>query len=77
MSKEPCGALPISGINVSAVYCHTHQAWSAHVQTFWERNTGDPTTTHSESIRFGPFDTEDDVRAWLLRALLCVDDLLA
>jgi hypothetical protein len=32
--------------------------------------------TASASMSFGPFDTEDDVKAWMLRALLGMDDLL-
>jgi hypothetical protein len=76
MSTEPCGALPISGINVSAFFCHTHGAWSAHVVTHRQGGGDDVQVLHQQAMRFGPFDTEDEVRAWMLRALLAMDDLL-
>jgi hypothetical protein len=66
----------VSGINVSAFYCHHHQAWSACVQTFLQQSEGSLAELHSDSIRFGPFDSEDEVRAWMLRAVLAMDDLL-
>jgi hypothetical protein len=76
MTTEPCGSLPTTGINVSAHYCVAHDAWSSHVQT-WRHRAGDEVeVTHSQSMRFGPFDDEIEVRGWLLRALLAMDDLL-
>ncbi len=76
MSTEPCGSLPVSGINVSAFYCHHHMAWSACVQTYTQQREGHLEEHTSESMRFGPFDSEDEVRAWMLRAVLAMDDLL-
>ncbi len=75
-SSEPCGSLPVTGINLSAHYCVHHQAWSTSVQTWRQHDGGDVELTHSASTSFGPFDQEDEVRAWLLRALLAMDDLL-
>jgi hypothetical protein len=73
---EPCGSLPVTGINVSAHYCVHHQAWSTNVQTWRQVDGRDVELTHSQSMSFGPFDTEDEVRAWMLRAVLAMDDLL-
>jgi len=75
VSGEPCGSLPVSGITLSAHYCHHHMAWSAHVQTFRETTGGSPEVLHAESMRFGPFDEEYEVRAWMLRALLALEDV--
>ncbi len=75
MSSEPCGSLPVSGINVSAFYCHAHGAWSAHVITHYQAGGDDLEVLHQQSMRFGPFDSEDEVRAWMLRAVLAMDDL--
>jgi hypothetical protein len=73
---EPCGSLPVTGVNVSAHYCVHHQAWSTAVQT-WRQHAGDEVEmTHSATMSFGPFDTEDEVRAWMLRSVLAMDDLL-
>ncbi len=76
MSHEPCGGLPTSGINVSAFYCHHHMAWTAYVTTHVERDGEQLDIVHQESMRFGPFDTEGEVHAWMLRALMAMDDLL-
>jgi hypothetical protein len=76
-STEPCGSLPVSGINVSAFYCHHHLAWSANVVTHHQGGGDDVQVLHQQSMQFGPFDSEDDVRAWMLRAVLGMDDLSA
>jgi len=75
-SSEPCGSLPVTGINVSAHYCVVHQAWSTSVQTWRELDGADLELLHSARMSFGPFDTEEDVRAWMLRAVMAMDDLL-
>jgi hypothetical protein len=75
-STEPCGSLPVSGINVSAFYCYEHMAWSAHVIVHRHDGLEDITILHDQSMRFGPFDSEDEVRGWMLRAVLGMDDLL-
>ena len=72
---EPCGSLPVSGINVSAHYCHHHQAWSTSVET-WRQLDGERLELlHSAQMSFGPFDEEYEVRAWMLRALLALEDV--
>jgi hypothetical protein len=73
---EPCGNLPVSGINVSAFYCHLHMAWTAYVITHLQDGGDDVTVIQDHSMQFGPFDTEDDVKAWMLRAVMAMDDLL-
>jgi hypothetical protein len=74
--QHPCGSLPVSGISVSAFYCHHHQAWWATSMSHLQTSEFDLEVTASASMSFGPFDTEDDVKAWMLRALLGMDDLL-
>jgi hypothetical protein len=76
-SSEPCGSLPVSGINVSAFFCHHHMAWSANVITHYQAGAEDTEVLHQAFMRFGPFDHEDEVRAWMLRAVLAMDDLSA
>ncbi len=66
----------MSGINVSAFYCHRHLAWLGYVTTHVQRDGDRLDVIHQSTMQFGPFDTEDDVRAWMLRALLGMDDLL-
>jgi hypothetical protein len=66
----------VSGINVSAFYCHHHQAWTAHVITHHQTDQENLITRHEGQMSFGPFDSENEVRAWMLRALLAMDDLL-
>ncbi len=73
---EPCGSLPVSGINVSAFYCHQHQAWSAATTSYRQDGSKAMTLIAQASISFGPFDSEDEVRAWMLRAVMAMDDLL-
>ncbi len=75
-TQHPCPSLPVTGINVGAAYCVHHQAWSTSVQTWRQKDGEDVEMTHAESMSFGPFDTEEDVRAWMLRAVLAMDDLL-
>jgi hypothetical protein len=74
--QEPCGSLPVSGINISAFYCHHHQAWSASVMSHHQTTEENVSLLESERMSFGPFDSEDEVRAWMLRAVLAMDDLL-
>jgi hypothetical protein len=66
----------VSGINVSAFYCHHHMAWSASVISHHQTAAEDVKITHSQAMSFGPFDSEDEVRGWMLRAVLAMDDLL-
>jgi hypothetical protein len=51
-------------------------AWTAYVTTHVERDGEQLDIVHQESMRFGPFDTEGEVHAWMLRALMAMDDLL-
>jgi len=76
MSIEPCGSLPVSSITIGAHYCHHHLAWSATASTWCQSSDEDVEVLHTARMAFGPFDDEDEVRAWMLRALLAMDDLL-
>lgn len=64
-SREPCGSVPTDGINVSAYYCHHHQAWTAWVSAHTQ--TGEDEFSFGDHIRqeFGPFDTVTEVLAWI------------
>jgi hypothetical protein len=75
-SEEPCGSLPVSGIVVSAHYCHLHFAWCAYVTEHLETGEHDLEVLRQESIRFGPFDTREEVLAWMVRALSVSDVFL-
>jgi hypothetical protein len=66
----------VSGINVSAFYCHHHQAWSASTSSYRQDGDKAMTLVGQASMSFGPFDSEDEVRAWMLRAVLAIEDLL-
>ena len=74
-SKEPCGSLPVAGIVLSAYYCCHHQAWSAGARTFRQTSEEELELLHEASMSFGPFDEEYEVRAWMLRALLAIEDV--
>jgi hypothetical protein len=52
-------------------------AWSANVITHYQAGAEDTEVLHQAFMRFGPFDHEDEVRAWMLRAVLAMDDLSA
>ncbi len=69
MSTEPCGSLPVTGINLSVSYCHHHMAWSAVTTTHHQTTDADVMVLHSATATFGPFDSWADVRDW------CVDHL--
>jgi hypothetical protein len=75
MSTEPCGSLPVATIDVSATYCVVHQAWSAISMTTRQTADDDICVEASAKMSFGPFDDEDEVRAWMLRALLAMEDV--
>lgn len=73
---EPCGALPITHFGLSAHYCHTDMAWSCDWMAYREVADGHVERLTGALMRFGPFDTPDDVRAWMLRCLVGLEDLL-
>ena len=74
-TSEPCGSLPVTTIHVGAHYCHHHMAWTADWFAYRQDEGEDPERIDGGIMRFGPFDTEDEVRAWMLRALLAMEDL--
>ena len=66
---EPCGSLPVTGVAVSAFYCHVHMAWHAIVSEHIQTGEDDVQSIRSEHMRFGPFDQPAEVLAWMKRAL--------
>jgi hypothetical protein len=75
LSSEPCGSLPVVTFSVSAHYCEHHMAWSCSWMAYREVDADRPERLGGATMRFGPFDREDEVRAWMLRAVLAMDDL--
>lgn len=65
MTIHPCGSLPVTGITVSAWFCHHHMAWWAQVTRYTQTGDQDLTVDLSHSEQFGPFDGEDEVRAYI------------
>ena len=66
---EPCGSLPVTGIAVSAFYCHVHMAWHAIVSEHIQTAEDAMQSIRSEHMRFGPFDQAGEVKDWMVRAL--------
>lgn len=66
--RHPCGGLPVTNINVTAFYCHNHQAWWATVDEVLQADE-EPEFEHYRSAQFGPFDTTEDVHSWMTRRL--------
>ncbi len=75
-TSEPCGVAPVTHFNLSAHYCHTDMAWSCDWMAYREDVDGTMGYLNGALMRFGPFDTPEDVRAWMLRCLLQLEDLL-
>jgi len=75
MSAEPCGSLPVTTFNVSAHYCEHHMAWTANYSVSRQSDEDDLLVIHSEHRSWGPFDTPDDVHAWLAARVWRVLDL--
>jgi hypothetical protein len=63
MPSHPCGALPVTQINVHVSYCWQHQAYHAQLYTFDEDGYDDTieATYDGHQLPFGPFDSWDDV----------------
>lgn len=69
---HPCGNVPVSFAQVTAYYCHHHQAWCVDVQA-WTEVGDEAEGGYSRHSEFGPFDTQEDVARWVelrLAALL-------
>jgi len=60
---HPCGSLPIRSISTTVWYCEHHQAWFWSSLALREDGADEPTTLHSRSGEFGPFDAAADVIA--------------
>ncbi len=75
-TSEPCGVLPVTHFSLSAHYCHQDLAWSCDWMSYKEQADGRFDRLDGGVMRFGPFDTAEDVRAWMLRCLLQLEDLL-
>jgi hypothetical protein len=69
MSTEPCGSLPVTNWDVSVSYCHHHMAWHARCATWHQTSDEDLRVIHTEHATFGPFDSWDDVAAWVQERL--------
>jgi hypothetical protein len=69
-SREPCGSLPVTNLNASASYCHHHMAWHAIMMITHQSTNEEIKITHSERATFGPFDSWEDVEAWLIERML-------
>ncbi len=74
--KHPCGSLPVCGLQVSATYCVAHETWTATVYRWYQGGDCGDKVQDLQQMQFGPFDTEEDVRAWILRAILQMSDVL-
>jgi len=61
---EPCGALPVVGVTVSAYYCESHQAWFGIGYRYREDGGGDPVMVSSRRVAFGPFDAIAEITRW-------------
>jgi hypothetical protein len=48
-------------------------AWTGHVDRYEQTSESDLVVTDSASMAFGPFDSADDVRQWIVRVLLVTD----
>ena len=69
-STEPCGSLPVVTVTSSAHFCEHHQAWSASTSTWRMVGEEDLQLLSSERASFGPFDSWEDVSAWLVARLV-------
>ena len=67
---HPCGSLPVTGIALSAWYCHHHQAWFAMASAYIEESGDVIRPLRHREREFGPFDNEADMQQWMVKQLL-------
>lgn len=65
----PCGSLPVTTWNFQVTYCHHHMAWQFGLGVWMDTGTDVPTLIDSIEVPFGPFDSEADVRSYVVEAL--------
>lgn len=75
MTHHPCGALPVHTISAHAWYCEHHMAWWASVSRWVEAADEHLEVLDQKTMEFGPFDTPEEVRDFLMRWL--TDGLVA
>ncbi len=70
MSTEPCGSLPVTTWSAMVSYCHHHLAWHGTVSTAHQTSESEIALVHTGQITFGPFDSWEDVAAWIQEQVL-------
>lgn len=60
-----CPALPVTGVSVSAWYCHHHLAWHAMSSRYTQGAEESISPEGGNECSFGPFDDAYDVISWM------------
>lgn len=67
---HPCGAVPVSGINLSAWWCWHHQCWYLAASSYTQTGADAIEDAPYWALSLGPFDGATDVARELLGKLV-------